>query len=411
MPNPIDAKLRRDVVESYLTRKKVDSSTTYALVAAEYGVGEASVSRWLRRHREDGTVEARKQRRGGTHRKLTGAQGDDVAAWVIANPSKRLWEVQEYVEHELGVKVSEGTVRRTLGERNIGKRRLARLTPIGEAPASADTNRRYGEEHRRTPQDKPHRHAYPSDLTDLEWAALEPLWRQHAQAFPEKHNLRDVVDALRYIGATGCPWRYLPNDFPPHETVRKWFDLWHRDGTVERVNDALRRSLRRLAGRQDTPSVLIIDSLSIKSHEGGKDRGYDGGKKISGRKRHITNSIPHATQLLSTSTVRARAPRKKPLRVDHASSIGFRSGEYGGKNTNFAPCRASRVGIRGSRWAPALSRTTRSPGFSVGARTFSTKVANTLPSVPPSMVIIASRPPRSVSAPTIVVTVPRFRGT
>jgi transposase len=287
MPNPIDAKLRRDVVESYLTRKKVDSSTTYALVAAEYGVGEASVSRWLRRHREDGTVEARKQRRGGTHRKLTGAQGDDVAAWVIANPSKRLWEVQEYVEHELGVKVSEGTVRRTLGERNIGKRRLARLTPIGEAPASADTNRRYGEEHRRTPQDKPHRHAYPSDLTDLEWAALEPLWRQHAQAFPEKHNLRDVVDALRYIGATGCPWRYLPNDFPPHETVRKWFDLWHRDGTVERVNDALRRSLRRLAGRQDTPSVLIIDSLSIKSHEGGKDRGYDGGKKISSRKRHI----------------------------------------------------------------------------------------------------------------------------
>ena len=106
MPNPIDAKLRRDVVESYLTRKKVDSSTTYALVAAEYGVGEASVSRWLRRNREDGTVEARKQRRGGTPRKLTGAQGDDVAAWVIANPSKRLWEVQEYVEHELGVKVS-----------------------------------------------------------------------------------------------------------------------------------------------------------------------------------------------------------------------------------------------------------------------------------------------------------------
>lgn len=275
------------MVETYLARKARDSSTTYASVALEFGVGEASLNRWMRRMREEGTVEPRAARLPEVRRKLTPEQADTVAAWVLAHPTKRLWEIGEYILREYCLTVSEGTIRRRLGERGIGKRRLQKVAAGSrEEPGKAD-DWRYEARHRRKPEDKPHRRSYPSDFTDAEWAAVEPLWREHARALPEKYELRDVVEALRYIGATGCPWRYLPNDFPPHQTVRHWFDRWQRDGTIGRVNEALRRLLRRNAAREETPSILIIDSLSIKSNEGGEERGYDGGKKVAGRKRHI----------------------------------------------------------------------------------------------------------------------------
>lgn len=287
MPKAIPEDQRREVVEAYLSRKASDPSTSYASVAAEFGVGEASVSRWLRRYREDGTVGVRSPRRNASRRKLSQDLADAMAAWVLSNPAKRLWEIREYVERELGVVVSEPTIRRELNRKNIGKRRLTKLARVAEESGTSDTQRRYDKSHRRTPPHKPQRRSYPSDFTDVEWAAIEPIWREHARSFPQNHALRDVVEALRYLGAAGCPWRYLPNDFPPHQTVRRWFDCWHRDGTVKRVNDAIRRLLRRSAGREETPSLLIIDSLSIKTHEGGEERGYDGGKKVSGRKRHI----------------------------------------------------------------------------------------------------------------------------
>jgi len=107
---------------------------------------------------------------------------------------------------------------------------------------------------------------YPSDLTDGEWALLEPLIP------PAKHggrkreaNIREVVNGLMYVLETGCPWRHLPKDFPPKSTVHGYFDLWSWDGTLEHLHDTLYVALREHEGREASPTAAIIDSQSAKS--------------------------------------------------------------------------------------------------------------------------------------------------
>lgn len=111
---------------------------------------------------------------------------------------------------------------------------------------------------------------YPSDLTDIQWAQLEPLLRpdrgkRHAGGRPRKYELRRVVDALLYVVKTGCQWRQLPANFPPWLSVHQQFRAWRDDGTWERVARALREQGRRASGRNATPTVAIIDSQSAKT--------------------------------------------------------------------------------------------------------------------------------------------------
>jgi len=111
---------------------------------------------------------------------------------------------------------------------------------------------------------------YPSDLTDAQWARLEPLLRQqrgsrHAGGRPRKHELRRVVEALLYVVKTGCQWRQLPADFPPWKAVHEQFRRWRDAGLWERVGHALREAGRRAAGRNATPTVAILDSQSAKT--------------------------------------------------------------------------------------------------------------------------------------------------
>lgn len=332
MGAPIDTKKRNEVVADYLRRKAENPKTSYADVAADHGVGRASLNRWLRQWREEKDLAPKTPVRRGAQPKLTSEQGDAVAEWAKRHPGSRLWEVVDYIEATFGVRVGETTARRILHQRNVGKRRLTKLQASRKASEEDGAERRYTDAHRRKPEPHSGRRAYPSDFTHAEWQAIEPVWREHARAVPRDHELRDVVEALRYIGATGMPWRYLPHDFPPHGTVRRWFDTWTRDGTITRVNDAIRRSLRRRAGRHETPSVLIIDSLSVKSHEGGEDIGYDGGKKVRGRKRHIavdTLGLPWLTAVHSAhvqdrdgidqvvpSDIKERLPRLEKILAD-----------------------------------------------------------------------------------------------
>jgi putative transposase len=128
---------------------------------------------------------------------------------------------------------------------------------------------------------------YPSDLSDPQWAMIEPRLPVYPGGRPRKTSLRLVVNAIFYLLRTGCQWRYLPKDFPPKSTVWRYFDQWRHNGTLDIIHDLLRTKVRAAEKPYSPRTTASVDSQSVDTTSGGEQRGRDNAKNVDGRKRHI----------------------------------------------------------------------------------------------------------------------------
>ena len=134
--------------------------------------------------------------------------------------------------------------------------------------------------------------SYPSDLTDKDWQILQDIIPARRRGgFKRKHSERELLNAIFYINKTGCQWRYLPSDYPPWQSAYRYFTKLTNEGVFEKINDFLRERVREKASRNKTPSLVCIDSKSVKGDVNIEAKGIDGNKKVKGRKRHIVVDV------------------------------------------------------------------------------------------------------------------------
>ena len=202
---------------------------------------------------------------------------------VGSNPTATLREIQQELEHLSGVKAHEQTIQKAL--REAGFERKASTSSV-KVEVSKPTAPRYGytDAHRRVTAEQ----TYPSCLTDAEWALVENLFDNTGnRGVPPQYDRRVLVDACCYVVRTGCSWRMLPKEFPVWQNVYRTFRRWSEQGKFEQMHDRLREQWREREGRTAAPTAAVLDAQSTRGSPQGGDSGYDAGKKVKGRKRHL----------------------------------------------------------------------------------------------------------------------------
>ncbi|AMV40887.1 IS5 family transposase [Planctomyces sp. SH-PL62] len=240
---------------------------------------------------------------------------------------------------------------------------------------------------------------YPSDISDEQWALIEPLIPVYPGGRPRRTDVREVLDAILYMLRTGCQRRYLPEGFPPRSTAWRYFDEWRSNGTLDRVHDALRRKVRTKEKPYRPRTTASVDSQSVDSTSGGEQRGRDNAKNVDGRKRHIvvdSMGLLLAVLVTAASVDDARAATELFARLD---------GQPMGKVTRmYADSKYHNFRLYGwveanTRWEMAIIRPTRYPALLKS--TFSRSARTCPPSTPELVEVGSSRSWFSGSGPPL----------